>query len=241
MYSKIVKHIELINTWESEEGFLLDALFINCAKIFQIIYDDLNNNRFIAIAPLLRQIQESLVGILGVYEKVYTMEEFIKNGVDPKTIMKRVKETGNYKNENQFNLLNDLLKSFKSMLNKYSHANFDGLMFMFTDRFKDDYSNQYNRTLFKSGMVLIETVYIIMVKINYKIDIKIPINNLDEEVKRLKSIKYIINKYPESIKEFIMNSPNINEYYNGMFKKIKEMRNNSKFLVKEYNEYFKSE
>src|SRR5690606_14559172 len=93
-------------------------------------------NSIVTISPWLRQIQENIVVIIGVYEKVYTLEEFVTKEHNPKTIMNRIKTQKYQLKVEDYNQLNNYLMLLKEMLNKFSHTNFEGVMTLFTERFQ---------------------------------------------------------------------------------------------------------
>lgn len=88
----IIEHLNKTETWINEESFLLDVLMISCTKLFQKCYKDIKENSIVTISPLLRQIQENIIVMVGVSDGIYTMKDFIEKNHNPKDIMNAVKK-----------------------------------------------------------------------------------------------------------------------------------------------------
>lgn len=213
-YKQIIKQIESIETWENEEKFLVDVLVLGSSKLFIKTYDDLNEKSFVSIPPLLRQIQENIVVIIGLTEQVYTMKEFVTKPHEPKTIMNRIKKIKYVGREDEFDTLNDYLLEIKKMLSEFSHTNFSGAMPLFTERFQVPESIAFNRLIMKHIMTFLEVLFIAMVNDLYSLKlIKPTIMNLKKELKQIGTLKYVTRKFPESIENFINQSEILKKYY----------------------------
>lgn len=223
MYIQIIKHIECIENWKNDESFLLDALVLSCAKLFQKSCIELNENSLVTISPLLRQIQENMIVMLGITEEVYTLENFVNKKHNPKSIMNLIKEKYNTKEE-QFESVNQYLTGLKDMLNKFSHTNFEGVMTLFTERFQVHESIEFNKIMMRSFITFLEAPFIAMVNGIYKLDFKIPsIMNLKKEMKNIGTLKYVTRHFPESIKNFINESEILRKYYQDTIKDLRSI------------------
>ncbi len=223
MYKQIIEHIENILTWDNDESFLLDALVLSCAKLFQKSYIELNENSLVTISPLLRQIQENMIVMLGIIEEVYTLEDFVTKKHNPKSIMNLIKEKHKTK-EKEFELMNQYLMGLKDVLNKFSHTNFEGIMTLFTERFQVHESIEFNQIMMKFFITFLEAPFIIMVNEIYKLDFKTPsIMNLKKELKNIGTLKYVTRHFPESIKNFINESEILRKYYQNTINDLRSM------------------
>lgn len=224
MYKEIIEHIEKSVTWDNEESFLLDALVLSCAKLFQKSYLELYENSLVTISPLLRQIQENMVVMLGVTEQVYTLEEFVTVKHNPKTIMNLIKEKKFKTKEDEFEIVNHYLMGLKNMLNKFSHTNIEGIMTLFTERFQVHESIEFNKIMMRFFITFLEAPFIAMVNGIYKLDFKLPsIMNLKKELQLVGSLKYVTRHFPESIKNFINESEILRKYYHNTIKDLRSM------------------
>lgn len=235
----IIKHLEKVENWETEEKFLVDALVLSSAKLFHKSYEELNKNSLVTIAPWLRQIHENIVVIIGISENVYTLKEFVKDKHQPKTIMNRIKKQKYATKEEEFDTLNNYLLGLKEMLNKFSHTNIDGVMTLFTERFQVHESIAFNKTMMKFFITFLELPFIAMVNDLFKLELKRPqAIDIGKELKEIGTLKYVTRLFPDSIKEFISNSETLNDYY---LNTIKNLRSINKDFVEHSNKLNKSE
>ncbi len=229
----IIKHLEKVENWETEEKFLVDALVLSCAKLFHKSYEELNENSLVTIAPWLRQIHENIVVIIGISEKVYTLEEFVKKGHRPRTIMDRIKKQKYATKEEEFDRFDNYLFGLKKMLNKFSHTNIEGVMTLFTERFQVHESIEFNKIMMKFFITFLEILFIVMVNDLYKLAINVPQPiDLGKELKTIGTLKYVTRHFPDSIKEFISNSETLNDYYTNI---IKNLRSTNKDFIEYLN------
>ena len=221
-HSIIIEKIESIENWENEEKFLVDVLVLGSSKLFIKAYEDLNKKSFVSIPPLLRQIQENIVVIIGLTEQVYTMKEFVTKPHEPKTIMNRIKKINYVGREVEFDTLNDYLLGIKKMLSEFSHTNYSGAMSLFAERFQVPESIAFNRLIMKHIMTFLEVLFIAMVNDLYSLKlIKPTIINLKKELKQIGTLKYVTRKFPESIENFINQSETLKKYYSDTIKSLK--------------------
>ena len=223
-FDDIIKHLNKTETWDSEESFLLDALMISCTKIFQKCYIDMNENSIVSVSPLLRQIQENIIVMVGVYEGVYTMNDFIEKIHKPKDIMDAVKKKNEESKIDRLNFFNDYFFGIKQILNKFSHTNFDGVMMLYTERFQVYESIEFNKIMLKFLISLLEIPFIAIVNSYYKLHIEIPkLMNIKKALKEIGTLKYITRHFPESIRDFINNSDTLQGYYQNIIDNIKKL------------------
>ena len=187
---------------------------MSSAKLIAKCHEEVDANNIVTVAPLLRQVQENIVVILGLDESVLKTEEFIKHKHNPSDIMNRIKLKGLEIKESEFDFFNNYLKRIKEMLNKYSHTNFEGVMTLFTERFQVYEAQQFNKIMMRFVISLIETPFLVMINHIYKINMPLPkAENFQKELKELGSLKYITRNFPDSIKEFINQSEVLKDYY----------------------------
>jgi len=214
MSNELIDFLCKIETWESNETFLRDAIVLSSAKLLAKCHEEVEANNIVIVAPLLRQVQENIVVISGLVEGVLTTEKFIKDKHNPADIMNRIKAKGLEVKESEFDFFNDYLKGIKEMLNKYSHTNFEGVMTLFTERFQVYEAQQFNKIMMRFVISLIETPFLVMVNYIYKLNLELPkAENFQKELKELGTLKYITRHFPDSIKEFINQSEVLKDYY----------------------------
>lgn len=225
MNNKLIDFLCKIETWENNETFLRDAIVLSSAKLLVKCHEEVDNYNIVIIAPLLRQVQENLIVILGLVEGVLSAEQFMKEKHKPNDIMNLIKAMGLEIKESEFDSFNKYLKGIKEMLNKYSHTNFDGVMMLFTERFQVYKAQQFNKLMMRLMITLIEIPFLVMVNYYYKLNLKLPKTDFQKELKELGTLKYITIDFPESIKDFINQSELLRDYYlnvvTGLKKEIK--------------------
>lgn len=224
-YLKIIKYLEKIETWKNEESFLVDALIISNAKLFIKCFKDLEENSIVTIAPLLRQIQENIMAILGIADNEITMQEFIDKSYNTQKVMVKIQEKNKDIDAIKFNMTNNYFKSIKDVLNKFSHTNFEGIMTLFTERYKVYESIEFNKIMMEFFISLLERPYLAIVNSAYEMEIEYPqIMNFKKELKRVGTLKYITRHFPEPTKNFINNSEVLNNYYKDIINKLKNIQ-----------------
>ena len=67
MIDKILKQIESKESWINDNEFLIDVIFSASFKLLNKCHKEMEGDNLIAIIPpLLRQVQENIVVILGL-------------------------------------------------------------------------------------------------------------------------------------------------------------------------------
>lgn len=222
----IINELEKVETWKDEESFLVDALIMTNAKLFIKSYKDIEEYSIVTVAPLLRQVHENIIAILGIGDGVITMKDFIDKAYKPKTVMNRIKDKNPQIDSEKFDLANNYLFGVKETLNVFTHTNFEGIMTLFTERFQVFESMEFNKIMMKFFVTFLEGPFIAIVNSIYKLDIELPPKyDLNKELKRINSLKYITRHFPEPIKEFINNSEVLNGYYKNIINSIKKTSN----------------
>ena len=115
----IIEYLNQIEDWKSNEDFLRDAVILSSANIIEKCKEDVEANYIITIPPLLRQVQENLIVIIGLVQGDLTLEKFLTEEHNPKDIMKAVRNKKTDENLNDFDQLNEFLLSLKEVLNKF--------------------------------------------------------------------------------------------------------------------------
>jgi hypothetical protein len=222
----IINELEKVETWKDEESFLVDALIMSNAKLFIKSYKDIEEHSIVTVAPLLRQVHENIIAILGIGDGVITMKNFIDQSYKPKTVMNKIKDKNPQIDSDNFDFANNYLFGIKKTLNVFTHTNFEGIMTLFTERFQVFESMEFNKIMMKFFVTFLEGPFIAIVNSIYKLDIELPPKyDLNKELKRINSLKYITRHFPEPIKEFINNSEVLNGYYKNIINSIKKASN----------------
>ena len=230
MNNELIDILCKIETWDSNETFLRDAIVLSSAKLLAKCHEEIDKNSIVGVAPLLRQVQENLIVVSGLVEGVLTTEQFIKEKHNPADIMNQIKAKGLEIKESEFDFFNDYLKGIKKMLNKYSHTNFEGVMTLFTERFQVYEAQQFNKIMMRFVISLIETPFLVMVNYIYKLNMELPkAENFQKELKELGTLKYTTRNFPDSVKEFINHSEVLKDYYLNFVGDLKK-------VLKEYKE-----
>ncbi len=229
MNNELIDILCKIETWDSNETFLRDAIVLSSAKLLVKCHEEVDKNSIVIVAPLLRQVQENLVVISGLVEGVLSTEQFVKGKHNFADIMNQIKAKGLEIKETDFDFFSDYLKEIKKMLNKYSHTNFEGVMTLFTERFQVYEAQQFNKIMMKFVISLIEAPFLVMVNYIYKLNLKLPkLDNFQKKLKEIGTLKYTTRYFPDTIKEFINQSEVLKKYYDtflGDFKKsLKEYK-----------------
>lgn len=226
----LIEYIEKLETWDSDESFLIDATILASLKILKKCHEEIENNNSYLIAPLLRQVQENFIVVAGLSEGVLTAEKYVKEKHNPKNIMNAIKEKGLEIKESEFDWFNEYLIKIKEKLNDYSHTNFDGIMSLFTERFQVFEAQQFNKIMAGLMIQFIECPFIIMVNYIYSLNVELPkIKNYYKELKEFGTLKYATRNFPEPIKVFIKQSEFIQDYYTNAVNDLKK-------TLKEYKE-----
>lgn len=111
-YEIIIDYIEKIESWKSEEAFLINAIILSISKTFKTCLKELENDNIITALPLLRTIQEGIIALLGLLEETYTVKDYISKEFSPKAVMEQIKTK-----EEEINNNEDLINF--EMLNQY--------------------------------------------------------------------------------------------------------------------------
>ncbi len=214
-YEELLKTIELKESWEDENEFLIDILFTSSLKLLNKCYKELETDGLIVVvSPLLRQVQENLVVLLGLLTKSYSIEEFVEKEHRPKQIMEKIRTSEENIDEEEFNMLNKFLLGMKELLNKHSHTSFDGAMSLFTERFQSFESRQFNKLSLLIVLYLLEGPLIALFNKYYNESFDGPDPQIiTREIKSIKTLKYATKNMPKYVKEFINESKYLNNYY----------------------------
>lgn len=229
-YNDIIAYIETLNIWGSEEDFLRDCLINGSIKLINKSYLELESKSILVIPPLLRQVHENIVIIIGLLTNQVTMNDFINENINASKIFNKLRDS-NQDNLKEFEQFNNYLKGLKDILNKYSHTNFDGLMHLFLEEYHTFEIERFNKVMMNFLIELVELIFIPLVNIIYKTQIKLPnINQYKKEFKNIGTLKYVPNKLPNEIKYFIEKSETISSFFK---KNISQMTE----LIKEFEKY----
>lgn len=232
-YEIIIDYIEKIESWKSEEAFLINAIILSISKTFKTCLKELENDNIITALPLLRTIQEGIIALLGLLEETYTVKDYIFKEFSPKAVMEQIKTKEEEINNNEdlinFEMLNQYLFYIKKHLNDYSHTNFKTVMMHFNEQYQESNTKLFNRTSSELFIVLLELPFLSIINELFDLNIVLPNKNeLKGKLKKIKTLKYSIEKFPSSVKSFIKSSPHIKEYYDKEFaeleKKLKKIK-----------------
>lgn len=229
-FNEVLKIIYSKDNWKNEDEFLTDILFSSSITIINKCYAELDKGETIVlIPPLLRQVQENIVVLLGLLSEKYTIQEFIKDGNKPKTIIKRIKESEKEEHHPMIDAFSNLLQDLKDELSNYTHTSFNGAMSLFTDRFHTPETKQFNKSSMLILIHFIEALIVAFLNLYYGLEVEPPNPKLIAiEFKKVKTLKYAMNNMPEPIMRFIKDSEHLITYYRNAdieFKKrIKEIQ-----------------
>lgn len=233
-FDKIKETIYSKENWIDENEFLKDILFSSSMTLISKCYKELEDGEtIVSIPPLLRQVQENIVVILGLLTKNYTIEEFIENKKHSKKIFNRIKQNEKEDENKSIERLDKFLQDIKDILSDYSHTSFNGAMALFTDIYQTPVSRQFNKSSMLILIHFIEAPLIALINMYYDLKVDLPSSNVvRNEFMKIKTLKYVTNNMPKPIQEFIDDSVYLSEYYkkiNKSFEKdikaLKEFKN----------------
>jgi len=218
-----VEFLENIDDWETEEGFLITATMISSFKIINKCYEDIERDYIISIAPMLRQVQESIIVVFGLYYKVLTLKKYLSvKKVNYKKIMENIKLRTVGKEKEDFEKLDNLLQAFKKQLNDFSHNNFKGVMLLYGERHYSVDIKRLNRLMMKYFIKMFEAIFVVMTNHIFICSFNVPKGALTKsKLKEFSDLKYMTNRFPIKIREFFKNSDTLNDYYIKIYNDIK--------------------
>jgi hypothetical protein len=235
-YQALLNQINSTSGWSSDERFFIDVITKSTIKLIELCYGDLDNYCLIRIFPILRQVQENCIALIGFGESVLSAKEFYNKKCNPQVIFKRLSNKASSENIDPMKIrfISEYLQGIKDLLNNYSHTNIDGLMQLFIEEYQVYEAKKFNRLIIKFLMSLTEGIFISISNSIFKISIDLPeISNFNKELKDIGSLRYIADKLPDHISKYIKQSELLNDYYRKLasdFKKLisefKQERNN---------------
>lgn len=234
-YKEALHNIKQRDNWENTEAFFIDAIIKGSISLIDDCYMDIKNNNILRIFPIIRQVHENCLIIFGLGTKVITATNFISGKIDYKNIISKaakLEDTTELAKEQSI-IVDNYLKEIKKILNKYSHSNFDGVMQLYLEEYQVLEVLSFNKLMATITLQLVESVFIVLVNSFYSTNIGFP--NIKRNVKELKSIKnlkYIKDRLPENIRNYIVNNDIINEHLQKMFDQIKSITLDSIFKAR---------
>lgn len=228
-YEELIKTINLKNEWVSDEDFFKDVLVKSSIRLLEYCYADIDQSVIVRIFPILRQVQENYVVLLGLSTGGLTAKEFAEEKINPKKIFRHLFNKS-IDEQAKTQWVDDYIKGTKDILNKYSHTSLDGLMFLFMDEYQTFESMKFMKMVAKLLIALIELVFIPMINHLYKTKIAIPsLDFIKSDLKIVGSLRYTADKLPDGYKKFLASSPILSSYYKNIMSNFKELTNLSKF------------
>jgi len=227
-YQALLNQINTANGWPSDERFFIDVLTKSTVKLIEFCYEDLNDYCLIRIFPILRQVQENCIALIGFGESILSAKEFYDKKCNSKLIFRRLsnKPLKAEIDRQKISFVSEYLKGIKDLLNHYSHTNIDGLMQLFIEEYQVYEAKRFNVIIVKYLIDLTEVIFISIANRIYKTSIDLPdIINLNKELKEIGNLRFIADKLPEHISVFIKKSDLLKDYYNQMIFEIKEQVN----------------
>ena len=122
-YDNLLLYLHSIEEWPSENAFLIDVLSIGSIKFINKCNFELSGDMILSIPPLLRQVQENIVKLLGLIDNVYSLEDFINKAKKPSEIMDSVAKNNPQINEDKWWLGDTYIHGLKGILNDFCHSN----------------------------------------------------------------------------------------------------------------------
>ena len=230
-YDILKNRIASTNQWNSESDFFCDVIAKSTIQLFDYCYEDLERGNFIRILPLLRQIQENCVALLGLGTDSLSAKEFVEGKIDPPTIINRIIANSNEDKE-KVAMMSDYMRSIKNVLNKYSHTNLDGLMLLFLDEHQTYDTRRYNKIALRFVISMVEILFIPEVNHLYKVKIELPsFEDIRRELKDIGNLRYTADSLPEGYKEFFNHSELLKDYFKNMISGLKTQFIESKDLL----------
>lgn len=237
--NKYTELLDLINTkkrWGSDSDFFCDVISKSTIRIIELYYEDLETGNIIRILPLLRQVQENCVALLGFGTNTLTVKEFAESKLDPKRIIRRILASGK-EDEDKVIRLSEYMKGIKCALDKYAHTNLDGLMLLFIEDHQTYETMKFSKLVVQFVISMVEILFISMANHLYKTKMALPVlNQIGHELKGLGSLRYTADKLPEGHKEFFGNSEVLKDYFRKLIVQFKEQIKVSQDFFKEGKE-----
>lgn len=216
------KYFELIskidNSYDetiTDIDLIISLILKECIKLFYYIDAEIKQRSLLTINPLLRQIYEFVVIVVGLEEQLITLSEFVmplqgKNYVNlPEKIIKQIAK----KSSSDLNskLFLESIRMIKMQLNNYTHGSFEKLM---TGLIENHGSSSVIDFIIDANLVtygFIENFFIGIVNTKYNMsypepEIKINLNKLNELSNRNEIA------IEEKLYERLLEIPEVNAY-----------------------------
>lgn len=230
---EILDFLQKNYTWQNDEDFIVSQLFEMSFKNLLVCEQYLKSNYKTLIFPLLRQVKESSIIILGIDEKVMTADDFIQKKYSQKDIIKRIRESSKVSDNKNVEILNQYYNSLKDPLNDYAHVNFETLMMHFTERLKDALMDNYFEITINTFIYLLQYPLVGMFNHKYKSSFNLPtLSKIEENIKKMKNFRHILYKIDLKEIDFIKKSTNITNYFKSkkstsleLIKELKKLEN----------------
>ena len=231
-YQALLNQINSTYGWPSDERFFIDVITKSTIKLIELCNEDLNGSRLIRIFPLLRQIQENCVVLLGLGTNTLSSKEVTGGKTDPKKIFKRIMNSTN-ENQDKVKSLSIYMKGIKDILNQYAHTNLDGLMLLFMEEHQTYETMKFNKLVVQFVIGLVENLFIPMINHLYKVKLELPsLNQIVHELKDLGGIKYTANKLPDGYKDYLNQSEVLKGYFSSVIANFKQQIVSLKTIIK---------
>lgn len=221
-YQELLKRINRKATWESDSEFFKDVIAKSTIRLLEYCYEDLQRGNIIRILPLLRQVQENCVVLLGLGTESLTVKEFVEGKIDPKRIIRRITAKSN-EDPKKIECMSEYMRGIKEILNHYAHTNLDGLMLLFMEDHQTYETMKFNKVVVRFVIQMVEILFIPMVNHIYKTKIDVPsFAAIRRELKEIGSLKYTADKLPDGYKEFFQRSESLKDYFSKLISSFKQ-------------------
>lgn len=209
--------------WECEEEFLRDAIFSGSIQLINKCYGYLVEYSLLVIPPLLRQIQENIVILIGLKANFLDSKKIIKGEINARKIFEKIYDLPDA-NKEDIGKVDFLLKKIKKLLNdEYSHSNVNGIMHYYFLEHHSDEVQQVNKLNMELLIAYLDIILTALINDVYELNIKLPDEKgFQKKFKELPSLKYADKNLPKEIKVFLRNSKNLSGYFE---KKKSELSN----------------
>lgn len=210
---EILDFLQKDYTWHNDEDFIVSQLFEMSFRNLLVCEQYLKSNYKTLIFPLLRQVKESSIIILGIDAKVLTADDFIHKKHSIKVIIERIRKNTKVNDNKNVEILNQYYNSLKKPLNDYAHINFETLMMHFTERLKDNLIDNYYEITINTFIYLLDYPLLVMFNHKYRTNLSLPaLSKIEENINKLKSFRHILYKMELKELNFIKKSTNITNY-----------------------------
>lgn len=222
IYDEIRNELSDISNEKSDEKFVSKLILLNGTYMLEECFELIELGKSTYALPILRQLYEYLIIMMGIEEKITTIPLFVRNkqnkyvGKLAKSII--LKEKEKKENDDKVKFFDEIMRALYSMLSEHSHANMDRLIFFTIEKLEGKMKNiliEDIKIIFEILHKLYVTSSNLMIKTKFEVD-KIDMKSYtkrileqkgekisSETLKRLMNIESIHNKLSKRLNDII--------------------------------------